>query len=178
MSSRFITLALFLTTLLLPGSAAAQNAMAPEVRSELLGQFDASARKLVMLAEAMPADSYDWQPAEGVYTVARVYAHIARYNYMYPDENLGLGAPLAYGDFEDTLLSRDDVTRALATSMDHVRMVIDGMSDRELAERTVLYGRDVAKWSVLLQLVTHMNEHLGQAIAYARMNGVTPPWSR
>jgi uncharacterized damage-inducible protein DinB len=42
---------------------------------------------------------------------------------------------------------------------------------------TRLYGRDVGEWAVLLQLVTHMNEHLGQSIAYARMNGVTPPWS-
>ena len=45
------------------------------------------------------------------------------------------------------------------------------------AERT-LYGRQVGEWAVLLQLVTHMNEHLGQSIAYARMNGVVPPWSR
>jgi uncharacterized damage-inducible protein DinB len=51
------------------------------------------------------------------------------------------------------------------------------MSDADLESSTVLYGRDVAKASVLLQLVTHMNEHLGQSIAYARMNGIVPPWS-
>ena len=52
------------------------------------------------------------------------------------------------------------------------------MNDADLAAPTRLYGRDVASWSVLLQLVTHMNQHLGQEIAYARMNGVVPPWSR
>ncbi len=62
--------------------------------------------------------------------------------------------------------------------MDHVRGVVDGMSDADLAGPVELYGREVAGWAVLLQLITHMNEHLGQEIAYARMNGVVPPWSR
>ena len=52
------------------------------------------------------------------------------------------------------------------------------MSDADLAKPAELYGREVESWAVLLQLLTHMNEHLGQAIAYARMNRVVPPWSR
>ncbi len=52
------------------------------------------------------------------------------------------------------------------------------MTAEDLAEGTQLYGRDVAKWAVLVQLLAHMNEHVGQSIAYARMNGVVPPWSR
>ena len=47
----------------------------------------------------------------------------------------------------------------------------------DLDARTSLYGRSVPQWAVLVQLVAHMNEHLGQSIAYARSNGVTPPWS-
>ena len=50
--------------------------------------------------------------------------------------------------------------------------------DADLTKMTRLYGRDVAQWAVLLQLVAHLNEHLGQSIAYARSNGVVPPWSR
>jgi uncharacterized damage-inducible protein DinB len=70
-----------------------------------------------------------------------------------------------------------ETVRLLSESMDWVRKVIGDMSDADLESSTVLYGRDVAKASVLLQLVTHMNEHLGQSIAYARMNGIVPPWS-
>ena len=162
---------------LAPGGGVAQDA-GPDVLTELQRQFDGSARKLVALAEAMPVDSYGWQPMEGVYTVARVYAHIARYNYLYPDQNMGVGAPVAYADFESELTEKEEVVAALTRSMDHVRKVMEGLSDAELAESTRLYGRDVAKWAVLLQLVTHMNEHVGQAIAYARMNEVVPPWSR
>ena len=51
------------------------------------------------------------------------------------------------------------------------------MDAEALGRTTTLYGRDVGEWAVMLQLVTHMNEHLGQSIAYARMNGVVPPWS-
>jgi hypothetical protein len=31
---------------------------------------------------------------------------------------------------------------------------------------------------VLTQIDTHIGEHLGQAIAYARVNGIVPPWSQ
>lgn len=147
---------------------------------ELRGQFEASAEKLVALAEAMPAESYSWQPMEGVYTVAAAYMHVARYNYMYPDMYLGVEAParVDYPSLEERVTSKDEAVRILAASLDHVRGVMDGMSDADLAKRTELYGREVESWAVLLQLMTHMNEHLGQAIAYARMNRVVPPWSR
>ena len=147
---------------------------------ELRGQFEGSADKLVALAEAMPAESYSWQPMEGVYTVAAAYMHIARYNYMYPDLYLGVDAPAGvdYGSLEERVTTKAEAVRILAASMDHVRGIMDAMSDADLARPTELYGREVENWAVLLQLVTHMNEHLGQSIAYARMNRVVPPWSR
>lgn len=147
---------------------------------ELRGQFEGSAEKLVALAEAMPSESYSWQPMEGVYTVAAAYMHIARYNYMYPDMYLGVEAPpgVDYASLEERVTAKDEAVRILAASMDHVRRIMDSMSDADLAKRTELYGREVESWAVLLQLMTHMNEHLGQAIAYARMNRVVPPWSR
>ncbi|HSM06948.1 MAG TPA: DinB family protein [Longimicrobiales bacterium] len=164
-----------LLTLAVTAPVAAQSP--PDFRQEFQGQFEASARKLVALAEAMPEEAWDWRPMEGVASVGEVYMHIARYNYLYPDQNLGMGAPVAYAGFEEEVTDRDEALEVLATSMDHVRGVLDSMSDEDLESVTRLYGRDVGKWAVLLQLVTHMNEHLGQSIAYARMNGVVPPWS-
>ncbi len=152
----------------------------PGLGEELRGQFEGSAEKLVALAEAMPAESYSWQPMEGVYTVAAAYMHVARYNYMYPDMYLGVDAPsgVDYASLEERVTTKGEAVRVLAASMDHVRGIMDAMSDANLAKPTELYGREVESWAVLLQLVTHMNEHLGQAIAYARMNRVVPPWSR
>jgi uncharacterized damage-inducible protein DinB len=160
-------------------SATSTQAQSPEdFREEFLGQFDGSAAKFVALAEAMPEAVYDWRPGEGVASVVEVYMHVARYNYMYPDQNLGMGAPVAYQGWEEEVTDKEEALAILATSMDHVRTVLGQMSDDDLEAATSLYGREVGKWAVLLQLVTHMNEHLGQSIAYARMNGVVPPWSR
>lgn len=161
-------------------SASAQGTP-PNFLEEFEGQFDASASKLVALAEAMPAETYDWSPMEGVASVASVYMHIAHYNYMYPDLNLGIEAPVGreeYERWEEQVSDKAQVLEILSESMEHVRGVVAAMSARELGDETSLYGRDVGRWAVLLQLVTHMNEHLGQSIAYARMNHVVPPWSR
>ena len=145
---------------------------------EFLRHFDESMSKFIALAEAMPTEKFNWSPGEGVMTVARVYAHVARYNYLYPATSLGAKAP--DGRDEDAIEDLADKARIvtlLKESQAHVHGVVKGLAP-SLAKETTLYGRQVGQWAVLLQLVAHMNEHLGQSIAYARMNGVVPPWSR
>jgi uncharacterized damage-inducible protein DinB len=178
---RTVACAVLAVALVGPPPVSAQSAP-PDFLAEFEGQFGNSARKLVSLAEAMPESSYGWSPAEGVASVARVYLHIARYNYMYPHENMGRPSPVSaeeYARWEDASasMSKDEVVRILTESMEYVRGVAGEMDASALDRATTLYGRDVGEWAVLLQLVTHMNEHLGQSIAYARMNGVVPPWS-
>ena len=162
---------------LTPAPASAQDPAS--FRQTWRAEFEASARKVVALAEAMPAETYSWQPMEGVATVAGAYMHIARYNYMLPHRNMGVEPPegVDYATFEEAFTTKDEVLEVLRASMDHVRAVVDGMSDDDMAAMVNLYGRDVAKWGVLFRLVSHMNEHLGQQIAYARSNRVVPPWS-
>ena len=146
---------------------------------EILAHFQGSMDKVIALAEAMPAEAYTWAPAPGVMPVGQVYMHIARYNYMYPETSLGVPAPEGL-DLASLEAERDKgrVLEVLRDSYDHVTQATAEMSGPDLATETTLYGRSVARWAVLLQLVAHMNEHLGQSIAYARMNDVVPPWSR
>jgi uncharacterized damage-inducible protein DinB len=173
---------LLLPTLLLVLSAAEARTQAPPpgFRDEILGQFNSSMDRFIALAQAMPEDRYAWSPGEGVMPVARVYAHVARYNYYYPATALGVPAPGGEDaeSVEQTTTARADVVALLRRSREHVRETVRGMTDEQLARPTQLYGREVPQWAVLLQLVAHMNEHLGQSIAYARMNGVVPPWSQ
>lgn len=168
-----------LVAALAPVGATAQDAP-PGPLEEIGRQFEASARKFVALAEAMPEASYDWRPGDGVASVVEVFMHVARYNYYYPDAALSVEPPLGldYDQLEGVVRAKAQALEILARSMDHVRTVRAGMSPEDMARPTRLYGRDVGQWAVLLQLVAHMNEHLGQSIAYARMNGVVPPWSR
>jgi uncharacterized damage-inducible protein DinB len=158
----------------------AQSTPAPaNPREELLRQFNASASKFEQLAAAMPADKFNWSPGPGVMSVAEVYAHVANYNYAYPSQNMGVAAPPGINlDTLERMKDKAQIVALLKSSAEYVRQGVGKMPASQLGEPTQLYGRSVPQWSVLLQLVAHMNEHLGQSIAYARMNGVVPPWSR
>lgn len=187
-----ILTAVAVLTLAATAPVAAQSAPAPaqtmappagsgplDYRDEALRHFEQSSRKMVLLSEAVPAELYEWSPGDGVMSVARVYAHIARYNYLYLTENLGIPAPpdVAWQELE-SLTDRAAVRDALLASIEHVRRSVSAMDEADLTRTVSLYGRDVPAWAVLFQLVAHMNEHVGQSIAYARMNGIVPPWSR
>ena len=148
------------------------------VRDEILDHFQRSSRKISELARVMPAEKFSWAPAEGVMEVGEVYMHIAHYNFMYLDQNLGIAPPngFDYADIE-SIRDKDKVREIHEMSVRHVMEQVGALSEASLAGETELYGRRVQGWTVLLQLVSHMNEHVGQSVAYARMNGVVPPWS-
>jgi uncharacterized damage-inducible protein DinB len=150
-----------------------------DYRDVVLEHFRGSSAKMTALSAAMPEDLYGWSPGEGVMTVARVYMHIARYNYLYLDGSLGIPAPdgVAWQDFE-SVTDKATILDALGASIEHVERHVRAMTTEDLTRTVTLYGRDVPGWEVLFQLLSHMNEHVGQAIAYARVNGVVPPWSR
>jgi len=175
--TRAIPLAL-LSALLVCAPASAQIP-SPDYRDDMLGHFGRSSSKMEMLSQAIPAELYTWSPGEGVMSIARVYMHIARYNYMYLEDNLGIPAPsgVDWENFE-SVTDKAMVVDLLVKSIEHVKQSVANMSEEHLLRETTLYGRQVAGWAVLAQLVAHMNEHVGQSIAYARMNGIVPPWSR
>ncbi len=177
-----ITRALLLATMVLaPGVAPAQGPtpVSSAVRDELMAQFNMSMRKFIALADAMPADRFEWKPEKDAMPVGLVYAHVAHYNYYYTSSNMGIAAPAGVKlDTLENLRDKAQIVALLRNSADHVRRSVGAMSAEQLERPTRLYGRDVQHWSVLVQLVAHMNEHLGQSIAYARSNGVVPPWSR
>jgi uncharacterized damage-inducible protein DinB len=168
---------LLLLALAIPKGAEAQTST--EVRDRLMGHFDIQMSKFIALAEAMPEDTYTWSPGDGVMETGQVFMHVARYNYLYSTQNLGFSLPGGV-DMESMEVVRDkeQVLAALAESREWARGMVGAMRAQELEEETELYGRTMEKWAVLTQLVSHMSEHLGQSIAYARMNGVAPPWSR
>jgi uncharacterized damage-inducible protein DinB len=165
-------------TLALPATLFAQDTRA-SLRNELLSHFNNSIGKVIALAEAMPQERYGWRPHSDAMPVGQVYAHIARYNYYYPASSMGVASPSNIGvDTLEAMRDKAQIVQLLRQSADHVRRTIKEMPVEQLEVSTKLYGRTVPQWAVLLQLVAHMNEHLGQSIAYARSNDVIPPWSR
>lgn len=174
---RRLTLGLLWMVPAFPTLLGAQTSL--EIRDRLAGHFNIAMSKFIALAEAMPEEAYTWSPREGTMEVGQVFMHVARYNYLYPSESMDMALP-AHVDMDSMEAVRDkgQVLTALANSRDWVQERLGAMGAADLEEETELYGRTVRKWGVLTQLVSHMSEHLGQSIAYARMNGVTPPWSR
>ncbi len=175
--NRSFLLALVGSVLAVGGQATAQNAPI-DIRDEIMLHFENSSRKIASLAEAVPEELYTWSPGDGVMSIAQVYMHIARYNFYYPATALGIEAP---SDIDmpnlERITDKARVTELLGRSIEHVRESVRLMTDADLTRITMLYGREIGSWAVLLQLVSHLNEHVGQSVSYARMNGIVPPWS-
>jgi uncharacterized damage-inducible protein DinB len=175
--------ALFLSTLILlsfgtPDSSAQTSGSDNNFRQQFTRHFQYASRVLE-LAKAMPAETYSWRPGEGVMSVEEVYTHIARYNYLYPATSLDIPAPDGV-DMEnmESVTGKENVIALLEASINHLMEAVKQMPDAKLSEETQLYGRTVNGQAVLMQHITHMSEHVGQSIAYARMNGIVPPWNR
>ena len=79
---------------------------------------------------------------------------------------------------EKSVTEKAKVIEALKQSFDHARKALRDTPDAQWDEKVKLFGRiDSSKRGVFLTLINHAHEHLGQSIAYARSNGVAPPWS-
>lgn len=170
-----IFLSVFMVLLIIQSAQAQQKAN--NFKSQFNQHFEYASRVL-SLAKAMPAEKYSWRPQEGVSSVEEVYTHIARYNFYYPQHSLGTPAPDNVDvDNIESITGKEEVLQILEQSIDYVKEQVEEMPEAKLQEQTELYGRTVNGQAVLMQLITHMSEHVGQSIAYARMNGVVPPWS-
>jgi len=163
--------------------AAAALADAPALtgwRADCISDIDFVGKRIVDLAEKMPADKYGWRPAPGVRSVSEVYMHIVGANYMLPSL---VGAKMPDGldrNSEATVKDKAKVVEWLKKSIENAKATVAGMSDADLDKMVkvpFLGGRELSQRRVLMIVETHLHEHLGQSIAYARMNGVTPPWS-
>jgi uncharacterized damage-inducible protein DinB len=147
-------------------------------RGEYIAEVDSVGKKLLDLANAMPADKYSWRPASGVRSVGEVYVHVAGGNYLIPSF-MGVKPPEGINrDMEKTITEKAKVTDVLKKSIENVKTMAAGMSDADLDKKVKAFGgREMSQRQLMLIILNHMHEHLGQSIAYARSNGVTPPWS-
>jgi uncharacterized damage-inducible protein DinB len=157
--------------------AAAPAAPASGFRAEALGQQAYGEKQILDLAEATPADKYGWRPGAGVRSISEVYMHIAGGNYLLGGF-AGIKAPAGLDrEMEKHVTEKAKVIDELKKSFAHLRAGIVATSDADLDKAVKIFGRDSTVRGVLLAAVSHEFEHLGQSIAYARMNGIVPPWT-
>ena len=130
--------------------------------------------KFSKLAHAM-SGKYDWKPGQGVRSVGDVFNLIVTENRML----VGVlsGTPNA-GAKPAPITDPEKLQEALKASYIDLQKAITGLSDNDLQAPVKLFGRDMTKQGALMLILNDQHEHLGQSIAYARSNGVVPPWSK
>ena len=162
--------------------APAQSIDVSGLRADMIADISTLESKYVSLAEAMPAATYDWSPMEGVRSVGEVFCHMAGANFGIP-RYFGVNAPAEAAtleskcDTDDLESLKTGAIESLRKSFVFAKQAIADVPDANLDDATKLFGRDTTKRAAMLLYVTHMHEHLGQSVAYARSNGVVPPWS-
>src|ERR1700678_2307295 len=142
------------------------------------GEWKHVSQQLVALAEATPADRFAWRPAPGVRSTSEVYMHIIEANFYL----LSVTGPKMPADFpegsEKKIASKAEVIAWLKRSLEAVKEGHLAEKPEDLQRKVHIGDRDATVDGMYLRILVHANEHMGQLIAYARMTGVVPPWSK
>ena len=145
-----------------------------EVLAEVMIQED----KFTRLAEAIPADKYAWRPAPDVRSFAEVFLHVSAANYnLYKLVGTPPPAGLDLKGLEKSTTDKVKVIATLKDSFEHAKTAIKAMTDADLDKSLDWFGGKNTQRGILLFIVRHAAEHLGQSIAYARFISVVPPWT-
>lgn len=157
----------------------AHEHMGFDYKASVLSDIKDTEKKFVGLAQAIPADKYTWRPGDGVRSVSEVFLHIAGANFGMPGF---LGAAPAEGfnrqGFEKSTTDKDKVIEQLNKSFAYLESAVEKEPNADLTKETKIFGgHEATHGEVLFMIITDLHEHLGQMIAYARMNGVVPPWT-
>jgi|HubBroStandDraft_5_1064220.scaffolds.fasta_scaffold234547_2 uncharacterized damage-inducible protein DinB len=143
------------------------------------GEWGHVSRQLIALAEAIPAEKYSWRPAPGVRSVSEVFMHIALANfYLLSITGPKMPADMTSDDLEKTVTAKADVISWLKRSLDAVKAARAQLKPGDLERKVKIEGKEVTVDGMYLRIIIHDNEHMGQLVAYARMNGIVPPWSQ
>ena len=159
---------------------AAPAAAAPTsgYRAEFLNEMKYFEGRFTQLAEAIPPDKFTWRPAPGVRSVAEVLLHVAAANQGLP-RFAGIQPPAGFSGqgYEQSTTDKAKVIAELKKSFAYVQSTAGIMKDADAEKAMKVFGMDMTGRSFSFFQARHLGEHLGQLIAYARVNGVVPPWS-
>jgi len=174
----FVFLTLFLTTLVF--------AEEPVLVKEFVGQIVYVQGKVLQLAEAVPQSAYEWRPEEGVRSVSEVYLHFAFANYLtvtvtggtVPKET-GFEMDFSKAHAWDTQTTdKTVIMEKVSASFETLKERVGMLTEEDLNREVEVFGMTMTIRNFMITMIAHTHEHLGQSIAYARTNHVTPPWSK
>ncbi len=169
-----------------PASQVLSAQTAPVV-VDLMKDIDGVEKKFVALAKATPPEKLAWRPAAGVRSMGEVLLHVASDNYLLP-AGFGVAIPASTNikaddfktltTYEKRALTREQIVTELESSFAHLKNAMTKTTAADLTKPVSMFGMNSNAQSMWILTATHLHEHLGQSIAYARMNGIVPPWSK
>ena len=150
-----------------------------DMKAQALVDLQGMQKKYTELAESIPADKYAWRPEAGTRSVSELFLHVASANYGIPTMMTGTAPAPGYQreGFEKSTTDKAKIIDQLNQSFAYAMAAVQKMSNADFAKPEKKLGPDANDGDVVYILVTHNHEHLGQSIAYARVNGITPPWT-
>ena len=179
-----VSLAAVMATAALSTPARAQEVISKEAAAALKASFiadlDVMKGKFVGLAEAFPQDKYTWRPMEGVRSVSEVLALIASEGYGFVPTSFGGKAGASREELAAlrTTTDKAKLVEAVNKAFAHAKSELESIDPAQMTGRRQVMGKSASAIDAALAIGGDMHEHLGQLIAYARMNKIVPPWSK
>jgi uncharacterized damage-inducible protein DinB len=162
-----------------PSASDDKTAPSYDMKAQSILDLQQMQQKYTQLAQAIPADKYTWRPEAGSRSVSELFLHVSGANYGIPTMMTGTTPAPDYKreGFETSTTDKTKVIDQLNKSFAYAIASVQKMSNADFAKPEKKLGPDANDGDVIYILVTHNHEHLGQSIAYARVNGITPPWT-
>jgi hypothetical protein len=149
-----------------------------DMKAQALLDLQTVQTKMVALANAVPADKLTWRPSPDSRSFAEVFLHVAGERYQILA--LGGAVPPAGFDgkaFEKSTTEKAQIVADLNQTWDFAQKTMNSMSNADFAKPLPKLGPQANAGDVVYILVADAHEHLGQLVAYARENGIVPPWT-
>jgi len=163
-----------------PAPAATQGAF----QKDLVGVVSYTEKHILELEDAFPQNKYNWRPGPGVRSVAETFLHIAFANYGITKMVTGKEPPadaaweMNPAKWEKKTTDKAEIKKILEQSFAFAKQAASTFPDADLDKQVNFFGHEMSARAVLIILAGHVNEHLGQEVAYARTNKIVPPWSK
>jgi uncharacterized damage-inducible protein DinB len=179
MRTPWVNLALTVAALMLAApSLPAQDGGKSDLKSDLVRELKYAERRAVGIAEAVPAEKYSWRPMEGVASFSEVLMHLVT-NKHFLLGMTGVPAPEGLGpDQVKQITDKDKIVPLLKEAYAKAINTIEESDPADWDREVRFFWKPARVGTVYNRLVIHSHEHVGQLIAYARMNQIVPPWSK
>lgn len=183
--------------LAMSASGWAQSPSRGPVSDAMWREFDLYRTRLLDLAKAIPADKYAWRPNADARSIGEVILHVSLNNYPLMEmlnrpapASLYAGVPGTAGrerqlalfkknvELEKAFPSKEKALEVSVQAFDATAALLTELKEAELSKPTKFVDRESTYAGIEMRIVAHLHEHLGQLIAYARSNGIAPPWSQ